>query len=1177
MKADLTRLTFDPTRHYRSVVMQQGRVQLDADWNEQGSLTHHRVEVETVDVVGPVGAPAADAGLELSLTPDQKSLLLSAGRLYVEGVLCENETPIPIDQQPDLPPNSCVLLDPAQTPVGLSGATDGTYLGVVHVWPRHLTALEQPSIREVALGGPDTATRVKNVWQVYLLRVGDLTASVNCESTPGAWTTLIQPPSVTLAARAQPSPDPSSPCKLSPSAGYRRLDNLLYRVETHLAPGLDPAVKWSHDNGSIEALWLGSAAGAVAGTLDLSVSSLGRDATLSIDAGHWVELFDDRTELLGIAGTLVQVTKAEGTTVTVQTSTATGTTDITKFPLNPRLRRWDGWMSIAQATQNSTDAGWIELEDGVEIKFAVVPATYRHGDYWVFPARTATRVAAAAIEWPQDGSGNPIFEPARGPFHHYARLGVLTCTGGIWSIADQCLPLFPPLTELENLYYVGGDAQSVVANESLTLPRPLEASVSAGSLPVPNAVVRFTVTGGTGTLLPVGVAGVGTATVDITTNSAGIAACSWTLDPLTTHQYVNAVLLEAGAPSASKYQPIDYSASLLEAENCACTVCVTPEAQNTNSQAIQNAIDTPGNGGVTVCLEAGVYKLTTALSVANRKALTLRGKGIATVLNAPGGQALTIMSSDQTTVEDLSFNCTSRAVGTVGILAGPELNGLRLERLSVVVSPAAGAAPDTTSTAVALTGTIANLSIADNDLQAPIGIGLAPGGAGVNLRGADIVANRFTCTTAGVQLNAITQATGLRLSRNRLPSGCNSVGIGIACQEAPDFVEIAGNALAVSGSGIFAAAPRLSIHDNDVSYQAGVGALATASGISATAPAAKAGGIYLTANRVDGFPQAGMKLDISVDPSATLVEGNTISGCSTGLACTAHGARQVIAIDRNHLHDFKQVASASFLPGISVQGFMRASVNNNVLASLGTVLRLGLLAGIHLQGCSEVQATANDISGLGPVQVTTATELFVVGVLVLPPFVDVDVSGNFIRRDIERILDGDQLSWTGVLIANVQNPQVLTGIIKTKPPSPIIWKNTGVKSLANATPIRATVRGNLISARGVGYCTAVLAVTNSCLSHNDCQRLLPRQTAVTKAAFAANVLVAGTNLTIDGNRVRDTPPPPAAANAVLPGMDLYGTGGAGFASPILGNTANLPILFNSAALPGIWVQLNLQA
>ena len=36
------------------------------------------------------------------------------------------------------------------------------------VWERHITALEDDDIREKALGGPDTATRTKVVWQVKI-------------------------------------------------------------------------------------------------------------------------------------------------------------------------------------------------------------------------------------------------------------------------------------------------------------------------------------------------------------------------------------------------------------------------------------------------------------------------------------------------------------------------------------------------------------------------------------------------------------------------------------------------------------------------------------------------------------------------------------------------------------------------------------------------------------------------------------------------------------------------------------------------------------------------------------------------------------------------------------------------------------------------------------------------
>ena len=45
MKGDFTRDLFDPTKHYSGVLMQQGRVQLDADWNEQDSIQRNRTDL----------------------------------------------------------------------------------------------------------------------------------------------------------------------------------------------------------------------------------------------------------------------------------------------------------------------------------------------------------------------------------------------------------------------------------------------------------------------------------------------------------------------------------------------------------------------------------------------------------------------------------------------------------------------------------------------------------------------------------------------------------------------------------------------------------------------------------------------------------------------------------------------------------------------------------------------------------------------------------------------------------------------------------------------------------------------------------------------------------------------------------------------------------------------------
>ena len=108
MKADLSRATFDKARRYRSVRMQQGRVQLDADFNEQQDILNHRIEIETRDSLGPVAVPIDNPGF--GLTPAGTDLGISAGRLYVDGLLCENRAATTVADQPDLPDTASPVL-----------------------------------------------------------------------------------------------------------------------------------------------------------------------------------------------------------------------------------------------------------------------------------------------------------------------------------------------------------------------------------------------------------------------------------------------------------------------------------------------------------------------------------------------------------------------------------------------------------------------------------------------------------------------------------------------------------------------------------------------------------------------------------------------------------------------------------------------------------------------------------------------------------------------------------------------------------------------------------------------------------------------------------------------------------------------------------------------------------
>ena len=86
MSGDYSRLTFKSRHNFSSVFMQQGRVQLDADWNEQAAINLRRQRAQTVDTIGRAVVP-----LE---TPDWFKLELNAGvlsifpgRMYIDGLL----------------------------------------------------------------------------------------------------------------------------------------------------------------------------------------------------------------------------------------------------------------------------------------------------------------------------------------------------------------------------------------------------------------------------------------------------------------------------------------------------------------------------------------------------------------------------------------------------------------------------------------------------------------------------------------------------------------------------------------------------------------------------------------------------------------------------------------------------------------------------------------------------------------------------------------------------------------------------------------------------------------------------------------------------------------------------------------------------------------------------------
>ncbi len=458
MPTDISRKLFDRKKHYSGVINQQGRVTLDADLNEQLDIQLYRTHTETKDVIGYCGVPKKNGGFLIQVI-DGIGLTIAPGRIYVGGLLCELEKtgkPITYFNQPYYPsPDTTYLKDditssppespasppssPASPPGSPPGSNlniaDGVYIVYIDAWNREVNFLDDPLIQEVALGEADTTARLQTVWQVKLLRVDAANnPGATCKTPFEQWINLVKEDTGKLKAQTKKDAVPDDPCSLKPGTGFRGLENQLYRVEIQKGTSLaDATFKWSRDNATLE-----TTIEKIDGNT-LTVSSIGKDDTMSFANGQWAEIVDEVSLLHGSPNPLVYINgvKPETREITLATSAAgyAGKAGL-------KLRRWDQTDSSANENGLLAGSGWITLEDGVQVSFS--PGTYRPGNYWLIPARTAT----AEIEWPLNAPGTaPAEQPPIGTKHYYCKLSLLKANDGLVTLED-CRDLFPSLTDI---------------------------------------------------------------------------------------------------------------------------------------------------------------------------------------------------------------------------------------------------------------------------------------------------------------------------------------------------------------------------------------------------------------------------------------------------------------------------------------------------------------------------------------------------------------------------------------------------------------------------------------------------------------------------------------------------------------------------------------------------------
>jgi hypothetical protein len=312
--------------------------------------------------------------------------LEDAGRMYVNGypVVLLHDTLYSMQADPTDPPIT--------TPAGNATREDTVYLDV---WEEDVTFVEDPDIREIALGGPDTSTRrrVRHVVRV-------------AQGAP------------------MPSGDGRGHGLLATEGAYTGRDNRLFRVEVENPGQLGSATfRWSDENASVIARVI-----------------------RTIDAGSRVVLVEDGTEFLSRDFVLIRcgLRQERGRIASVLDNVITLDDPVAEtYALTdrPRIERWNAFGEpIPPDPADPLVSRSIPLADGVRVRFG--GRDLRRGDFWTFRTRYLARDQSAGVD-PNTRIEDLGWVRPQGVRHYYTPLAAVTRRGGDGGRIHQLRDLRP--------------------------------------------------------------------------------------------------------------------------------------------------------------------------------------------------------------------------------------------------------------------------------------------------------------------------------------------------------------------------------------------------------------------------------------------------------------------------------------------------------------------------------------------------------------------------------------------------------------------------------------------------------------------------------------------------------------------------------------------------------------
>jgi hypothetical protein len=1127
MAGDYTRTTFRPSEDHSSVLMQQGRVMLDADWNEQVQLLDRRLRAEVVDMLARCVTSLQTPDAFLIALAGGK-LTIGRGRAYVDGVLAENHGTGPFVYDPVLGElTGTQPLDYGEQPYFPNSATiaplptSGTYVAYLDVWEREVTYLEDPDLVEKAIA-VDTATRLQNAWQVRLLAAPD---AATCDSDVPGWDALTAPSAGRLSTAAVGVPASTDPCTIPPYGGYRGTENRLYRVEIHDKGPLGTATfKWSHDNASIASHVRTIDASAT----ELTVDRLGRDGVKRIGGGDWVEITDDWLELNGLPGEMRKVAAVDEVrqALTLSTPLTTGTFDATDPTRHTRVIRWDQKGPAVDAAGGllAVPAGGpaspiVLDQDGVQITFDTdVGGDFHTGDYWIFAARTADASVEALVE-----------EPPRGIEHHYCRLAVVTFPDTVTDCRQR-----PPDGDR------GCDCTVCVTPQSH----------ATGTLTIQQAIDMVKVPGGKVCLQP----GIYRLRETVRIQRAGSIQ-------LQGKGWKTILIGPPRAPAIEVESSVGVIIDLLTivtstlAKRTATPMGIAILLHNTIGTVIERCVmlqlgqlqqpPPPPTGGQPhpppdPCPPENLRMLSTKGEIVD-----LRG------LFGPKGAGGALIALDGIVIETLIDQ--NVLIGTTGV--GPVWADLgtsvgALKSMDVGFATAAGAERSE--------------YLMTFDLA--------------------IEENLFVCWLTGISLEGFSlQLSETRIARNSLLA-CVRAAIVTTGFAAPGArIQVTQNLARVTGYGIVAGTDDTRIIDNDVALLRGLGTISReGSLVSLSASLGESTGVaarYLALLGGDAIVLApslrpatiarcqvrgnratdvvGNGIAIRTPVGSAMIADNTVEAVGGGgVIMDGRATAQVLGVERNQLRriGLLQDQRTQFAVGILLAHSRDVAVQDNHVEAVGLSSEEAIARfGIGLVRCQSIRVGGNTVADVAPAEFLGLSA----GIAVLDRFQRTDVLDNGVRR---AEAPGKPVGeWFGILIAGAE--------LETMP-SLGSFTVEGTSNVYTLLPVdgriisfpRArdslAVRGNVVEA--FGRVPAVQIATDAPCLFGENRCFLTAVEGVPAARITAAAALASNNY--------------LQASLKTPALEIQLPAGAPFT--VLGNVASGPIEVDGAALPAPWQPLN---